>query len=103
MVAPVIKPALPVAVDLERMQKDVGGSWVLVAFNASEDLDILERQITAKLAQKAGSAAYIEIQREYARKTVGEFVRKWLVTQARWRDASGVSIRVRFADEPEAP
>lgn len=103
VVAPEIKPSLPVAVDLGLMQKDVGGSWVLVAFNASEDLDILERQVTEKLARKAGSAAYIAIQREYARKTVREFVRKWLVTQTRWHDGSGLTIRVRFADEAEEP
>ncbi len=99
--APAVKPSLPVAVDLGQMQKDVGGSWVLVAFNADEDLDTLERQITAKLAEKAGSAAYIQLQREYARQTVEEFVRKWLLTQTQWNDASKLTVRVSFADEPE--
>lgn len=99
VVAPRVKPSLPVAVDLGRMQKDVGGSWVLVAFNATEDLDVLERQVTAKLAAKASSPAYIQMQREHARQTVKEFVEKWLLTQPRWRDDSRRTIRVRFADE----
>ena len=103
VVAPGVEPSLPVAVDLGHMRKDVGGSWVLVAFNASKDLDVLERQITAKLAQKAGSPVYVQMQREHARKTVVEFVRKWLVTQTRWNDASGLTIRVRFADETGDP
>jgi hypothetical protein len=101
VVAPAVKPSLPVAVDLARMQKDVGGSWVLVALNADDDLDALERQITAKLATKASSAVYLQMQREQARQTVVEFVRKWLMTQGRWQNAADLAIRVRFADEFE--
>lgn len=99
VVAPAVKPSLPVAVDLAHMQKDVGGSWVLVALNADDDLDALERQITAKLATKADSAVYLQMQREQARQTVTEFVRKWLMTQGRWHNASDLAIQVRFADE----
>ena len=54
VVTPPVKPSLPVAVDLAKMEKDVGGSWMLVPFNEDEDLDALEREITAKLAEKAG-------------------------------------------------
>ncbi len=98
VVTPPVRPSLPVAGDLGLMEKDVGGSWVLVAFNADEDLDALERKITAKLAEKAASPVYLQLQREAARKTVTEFVKKWLVTQEPWKAATQPRIEVLFAD-----
>lgn len=98
VIAPPVKPSLPVAVDLAKIEKDVGGSWVLVAFNADDDLDSLERQITAKLAEKAASPVYLQLQREAARTTVTEFVKKWLVTQEPWKAAKQPRIEVLFAD-----
>jgi hypothetical protein len=98
VIAPPVKPSLPVAVDLAKIEKDVGGSWVLVAFNADDDLDSLERQITAKLGEKAASPVYLQLQREAARTTVTEFVKKWLVTQEPWKAAKQPRIEVLFAD-----
>jgi len=100
VVTPPVKPSLPVAVDLSQMQKDVGGTWILIPFNERADLESLERDITSTLATKANSAAYRQLQREEARKTVTEFVRKWLLTQARWQTESTSTIRVLFPDEP---
>ena len=76
MIAPPVKASLPVAVDLAKMQKDVSGSWYLVVFNDKEDLDALEKEITAKLEAKAKSDVYRNMQRDAARKTVEEFVEK---------------------------
>lgn len=98
VVTPPIRPTLPVAVDFARMEKDVGGTWVLIPFNRDADLDALEREITARLAQKAASPAYLKLQRNMARKTVTEFVEKWLVTQQAWKDAAQPRIEVEFGD-----
>lgn len=100
VVAPRVKPSLPVAVDFSGMEKDVAGTWILLPFTGNEDLDVLERGITAKLAEKAKSRDYLDRQREDARDTVREFARKWLVEQTRWRRADYEDIRVLFADEP---
>jgi hypothetical protein len=100
VVTPPVKPSLPVAVDLEKIEKDVLGTWLLVPFNQSDDLDALERKITPTLAGKAASAEYLQLQREQARKTVTEFVKKWLVTQTPWTTEVGSTVRVYFADEP---
>jgi hypothetical protein len=100
VVTPAVKPSLPVAVDLAHLEKDVGGTWILIPFNEHDDLDSLEREITATLARKAGSSAYLQLQREAARKTVTEFVKKWLVTQVQWQTGSTSEIRVLFPDEP---
>ena len=100
VVAPRIKPNLPVAIDLKRVERDVSGTWLLLPFLGRRDLQDLERGITAKLAAKAASRDYIERQREHARVTVREFARKWLVEQTRWRRVQDKDIRVLFADEP---
>ena len=99
VVVPAVQPSLPVAVDLAGIEKDVAGSWYVVPFTKTKDLDTLERGITAKLARKATSREYLERQRDDARTTVTEFVRKWLVEQTRWKDARFEDIRVVFADE----
>jgi len=100
VVAPPVKPTLPVAVDLGRMERDVAGSWVLLPFTADRDLDDLQRTITAKLAARASGPAYLQLQREHARQTVTEFVHKWLLTQAPWQSATQPRLEVYFADEP---
>jgi hypothetical protein len=81
------------------MEKEASGTWVLLPFTERDALDDLEREITARLARKAVMPAYIQLQREHARQTVEEFVRKWLVTQAKWQSESRSEIRVYFADE----
>jgi hypothetical protein len=98
VVTPPVKPSLPVAVDLARLEQDEGGTWLLLPFNADKDREALMREITGKLAQKAASPAYLALQREDARKTVTEFVEKWLVTQEPWKSAKQPRIEVVFSD-----
>ena len=98
VVTPPVKPSLPVAVDLARLEQDEGGTWLLLPFNADKDREALMREITGKLAQKAASPAYLALQREDARKTVAEFVEKWLVTQEPWKSAKQPRIEVVFSD-----
>lgn len=98
VVTPPVKPSLPVAVDLAHLEQDAGGTWLLVPFNEDEDREALMREITGKLAQKAASPAYLALQREDARKTVTEFVQKWLVTQEPWKSAKQPRIEVEFSD-----
>lgn len=103
VVAPPVRPALPVGVDFGRMEKEAAGTWLLLPFTQTDSLDELERELSAKLAKKAVQPAYLQLQREEARKTLAEFVRKWLITQARWSTESVSTLRVYFADEmPDA-
>ena len=69
-------------------------------FTGTARLDQLRRSITQTLNAKAQSAEYVQLQREPARQTLKEFVKKWLVTQERWKAESGYPIQVFFADEP---
>ena len=98
VIAPPVKPTLPIAIDTARLEAEASGGWSLITGQTL--IDELQRSITGALAGKATSATYIQLQREEARKTVTEFVAKWLITQERWKSASEYSIRVFFSDEP---
>jgi hypothetical protein len=78
------------------MQTQAG--WL--RFNGRANLDSLLAEVTPELAIKVRSPAHIEAQREQARKTVTEFVTKWLITQERWKSVKPSQVRVYFADEP---
>ncbi len=96
VIAPRIRPSLPVAIDTGRLEKEVSGIWS--PFTGEAQLDRLQRTITRTLEGKASSAAYIDLQREAARTTVREFVSKWLL--ANRPAAANKPVRVHFADEP---
>jgi len=99
IVAPRIRPSLPVAVAFAGIQKDVAGSWVML-WTGDDDLELLERSVTKRLEEKAKSRDYLDRQREDARETVREFARKWITEQTRWRHTGYSEIRVLFEDEP---
>ncbi len=97
VIAPQVEPALPVAVDLRKIEKHVSGNWSF--FTGTDSLDAAERAITTKLALKARSRAYILLQKDEARKTVAEFVRNWLVTQRNFEHVDAGKVHVFFTDE----
>lgn len=98
VIAPRLEPSLPVAVDLSKMEKYASGTWSL--FTGTEALESTERQITDRLAAKALSPMYVDMQRREARQTLAEFVKRWLMEQSKWQDMKGLPLRVLFADEP---
>jgi hypothetical protein len=94
--APPLTPTLPVAIDTATLEKAIGGTWLLVPFTGDEDLDALERSITAKLARKASTDEYKQRALEESRKTIAEFIRNWAVHSG--QDVG--SVRVLFEGEP---
>ncbi|MES1196667.1 MAG: hypothetical protein ABUL58_06970 [Steroidobacter sp.] len=98
VVAPAVKPSLPVAINTAKLEAQSLGVWSL--FTGHAEIEQLQRSITQALADKAGSTAYIQMQRESARATVKEFVAKWLITQEQWKSATSYPIKVFFSDEP---
>ena len=97
VIAPPVKPSLPVAIDTAGLQKESLGGWS--PFSGESQRDKLQRSITAALAITADSSKYVQLQREIARKTVMEFVTKWLITQEEWKSAKAYPVRVFFSDE----
>ena len=98
VVAPAVQPSLPVAVDMSKIEKFAAGRWA--EFTGTAELDKLEKTLTKELASRATRSSYITFQREAARKTVLEFVRKWLITQDKWKSVRHFPITIFFADEP---
>ena len=98
VIAPAVKPTLPVAIDTARLERFAAGTWSL--FTGTAELDRLQRSITQTLAAKAATPSYVQFQREAARQTVTEFVGQWLLTQERFQGMPKHAVRVFFADEP---
>lgn len=90
-VAPPVKPALPVAIDTTGMTVDI--NW---PFGTKERQQVIQR-ITPALQDKANS--YLRHQREQARKTIAEFVTKWVLGQNKWKDIKDLKVVVLFPDE----
>lgn len=97
-IAPAVRPSLPVAIDTGKLKSFSNGIWSLIT--GPEEVAALQKSITASLATKAATQELIQVQRESARKTVGEFVQKWVVEQPRWKATKTPIVLVFFADEP---
>ena len=98
--APTLRPSLPPAIHTDQMQKRSEAGWA--RFDAREQLAELERSLTPRLARHAGDPQRLALVREECRKTVGEFVRDWLLREDHWRADRFTSIQVSFADEPKS-
>jgi hypothetical protein len=92
--APAILPSLPVAFDTSKMQKYSQNGWA--RFNKDENLDTLERSLTPELEKRARSDSYRQLVEEPARKTVSEFVSKWLLKEQGWGSGPDYKVDVRF-------
>jgi hypothetical protein len=98
VVAPRVRPTLPVAIDTGRLEAFSAGVWS--PFTGEAAVAALRRSISERLEKKAGSPELLLLQRESARLTVTEFVRKWALEQPRWQGATAPKVFVFFEDEP---
>ncbi|MEO7831121.1 hypothetical protein [Roseateles sp.] len=98
VIAPPVRPSLPVAIDTGKLESFALGLWSPITGEAA--VQSLQKSITAVLATKANTAMLSKLQREAARLTVTEFVQKWVAEQPRWPGGKHPAILVFFADEP---
>jgi hypothetical protein len=94
--APQFRPTLPPAINTGLMEKRAASGWA--RFDKNERLDELERDMTGLLVQRAQSPAHLNLVREQCRKSVGEFVKNWLIQKAQWTNNFD-AIVVVFPDE----
>lgn len=100
--APPIRPTLPPAIDTAGIEKHSERGWL--RFNEEEQLEELQRGITAAVSSRAADGAHLEMVRERCRREVAEFVRSWLLIEDHWRADRFRSVTVVFADEvPQEP
>jgi hypothetical protein len=98
VVAPPVRPTLPVAIDTGKLESFSSGLWSPIT--GPDAVASLQKSITARLGEKAASPQLILMQREAARLTIGEFVQKWVVSQERWKGLKTPLVFVFFEDEP---
>jgi len=98
VIAPPVRPSLPVAINTAKLESFSSGVWS--PLTGHEAVGSLQKSITASLSAKAPTPALIKLQREAARQTVTDFVQKWVVQQPLWRGTKTPTIFVFFEDEP---
>ena len=99
--APPIRPTLPPAIHTDGLERHSERGWM--RFNEDEQMEDLERSLTAALSERASDPVHLEMVRERCRLEVAEFVRSWLLMEDHWREDRFRSVTVIFADETEAP
>lgn len=95
--APPVRPTLPPAIRTEGMEKKTEAGWL--RFNASDNLSRLEKNLTPTLEKRAGAHILIPGVRDSSRRSVAQFVRKWILKE----HPGGAAIKeiiVIFPDEP---
>lgn len=96
VMAPQFRPSLPPAINTGLMEKRAESGWA--RFDKNERMDELERDMTGMLVQRAKSPQHLNLVREQCRKSVGEFVKNWLIQKAQWTNNFD-AIVVVFPDE----
>ncbi len=99
VVAPPIRPIIPVAIDTELLQKRSEQGFL--RWNEEEQMAELEKSITPSLNQKAN--AKIELIKDKARYSIARFVEKWVMLENRKAKNKITAIKVIFPDEVGKP
>lgn len=99
--APRLRPSLPPAIHTDQMEKRTREGWL--RFDASDQLEQLERSITPTLEAYASDPQHLDLVREECRRTVARFVRSWLMLEEQWESNRIQFIVVTFADDQPSP
>lgn len=97
LVVPAEVPASPAAPDLSKLEIQTERGWL--APNAAQNRVSLLTHFGGEIDRRALQSTYIHAQREAARKTVGEFARKWMIEQGKGTMAATLAITVVFPGE----
>jgi hypothetical protein len=98
VVAPLLRPSLPVAVDTSTWRERTENGWA--RFDKEEQLEQLRRGVSNDLEQRANDPRRVALAREASRRTIGEFVERWLLTKdAQWKAGAFSVVKVVFHDE----
>jgi hypothetical protein len=92
--APPIRPTLPVAFDTAKVEKRTTAGWA--RWDASKDLEDLERGITDGLAERATKPETLAKVEDAGRLAVARFVRDWLIDRNAWGEGAFEEIVVVF-------
>ncbi|HRX54786.1 MAG TPA: hypothetical protein P5016_09750 [Verrucomicrobiales bacterium] len=97
VVAPPLLPSLPVAFDTSGLKKKTQSGWG--RWNAEENLTQLEASLSPQLAVRAADKRTLQEVSDPARRSVAEFVKRWLISQDHWKDGRYRELHVLFPNE----
>ena len=97
VVAPPLLPSLPVAFDTSGLKKKTQSGWG--RWNAEENLTQLEASLSPQLAIRAADKRTLQEVSDPARRSVAEFVKRWLISQDHWKDGRYRELHVLFPNE----
>ena len=92
-----LKATLPIAFDSAKLEKHTANGWG--RFNKNQNLLLLEQSLTPLLATRAELNQYKQQARELGRKTISEFVQKWMLKEQQWREGVTYKIIVLYPNE----
>lgn len=98
VMAPMVRPTLPVAFDSAGIEKKSSGDWL--RFDTADQLAVLEKNISPVLATRAQE--HVLNIREQARKDMEEFVQTWIVKANPDYRKNIVAVKVVFPGENPA-
>jgi hypothetical protein len=98
VVAPSLRPSVPIAIDTGTWREKTESGWA--RFDKYEQLDALRRSLSADLEERAADPKRLALAREASRRTIAEFVEKWLLTKdPGWKPGAFTAVKVYFPDE----
>jgi hypothetical protein len=98
VLAPSLRPSLPVAIDTGTWREKTENGWA--RFDKQEQLEALRRSVSGDLEERATDPKRVVLAREASRRTIAEFVEKWLLTRdANWKPGAFTAVKVYFPDE----
>lgn len=98
VVAPVLRPSLPVAIDTSTWREKTESGWA--RFDKQDQLEELRRGLSADLATRAADERRIALAREASRRTIAEFAERWLLARdSGWTPGLFTAVKVYFDDE----
>lgn len=97
VIAPPLKPSLPVAFDSTKMEKINGSAWA--KYISGANMAELEKTITPELQTRAEAPENIKLYEEEAKKSIAKFLQTWLIGQNAWDEGKFEEIIVYFENE----
>lgn len=97
VLAPALRPSLPVAFDTGLVQKKSQTGWG--RWDGDANMEELEKTITSKLESRASNEDSLAKVRDASRDSVAKFVQSWLLSREAWGEDKFEEIVVMFDGE----
>lgn len=97
VVAPSLRPSLPVAIDTATLRERTESGWA--RFDKDVQLDALRHSLSADLEGRAADQTRLALVVEASRRTIAEFAEEWLLARGEWQKGAFTSLKVYFDDE----